>query len=115
MIALTDHDHWGTPFLDQHPEMWDEIRRQVQRFHAPGRFVTLLGYEWTSWIDGHRHVPSFGDEGTLLSPLDPAVESRRQPWAALRGPPPVPVPCLPAPRATGRDATWLKAANGWET
>ena len=62
--------------------MWEEIQRQTKRFHEPGRFVTLLGYEWTSWIQGHRHVLRFDDEGKVLSSLDPAYES---PVAALGG------------------------------
>lgn len=87
VAALTDHDHWGMLFLDERPAMWDEIRRQTRRFHEPGRFVTLLGFEWTSWIYGHRHVLYFTDDGELLSSLDPAYESPQQLWAALRGRP----------------------------
>jgi len=84
IAALTDHDHWGMLFLDEHPEMWDEVCAEVARYHAPGRFVTLLGYEWTSWIHGHRHVLYF-DDGEVLSSVDPAFESPTQLWGALRG------------------------------
>ena len=87
VAALTDHDHWGMLALDSHPELWDEIERQTKRFHEPGRFVTLLGYEWTSWIQGHRHVLRFDDEGKVLSSLDPAYESPVQLWRALAGQP----------------------------
>ncbi len=86
-IALTDHDHWGMQFLDSHPKMWQEIKRNVADFHEPGRFVTVLGYEWTSWIHGHRHVLYFGDEGEILSTLDPDYETPAQLWAGLRGQP----------------------------
>jgi hypothetical protein len=85
VAALTDHDHWGMLFLDEHPELCNEIREQTARFNEPGRFVTLLGFEWTSWIHGHRHVLYFGDEGPVLSSVDPAFESPLQLWAALRG------------------------------
>jgi len=85
VIALTDHDHWGTLPLDAHPRMWAEIRDQVRRFHDPGRFVTLLGYEWTSWIYGHRHVLYFDDDGEVLSSLDRRYEAPDQLWKALRG------------------------------
>jgi hypothetical protein len=85
IAALTDHDHFGVLFLDQHPALFEDVREQVRRFHAPGRFVTLLGYEWTSWIHGHRHVVYFSDEGELHSSLDPAVRTPRQLWDALRG------------------------------
>jgi hypothetical protein len=87
IAALTDHDHWGMLFLDAHPEMWDEIQRQTRRFYEPGRFVTLLGYEWTSWIQGHRHVLHFEDQARLLSSLDPSYESPVQLWRALAGKP----------------------------
>lgn len=84
VVALTDHDHWGVRFLDQSPDLWSEIRTQCERFHDPGRFVTLLGYEWTNWIHGHRHVLYFGDDGPVLSSIDPAFETPAQLWSGLR-------------------------------
>jgi hypothetical protein len=59
VVAITDHDHWGILQLDEHPEFWEETKAETRRFHKPGRFVTLLGYEWTSWIHGHRHLIYF--------------------------------------------------------
>ena len=85
VAALTDHDHWGILTLDEEPTFWETIRAATARFHAPGRFVTLLGYEWTSWIYGHRHVLYFEDEGDVLSSIDPRYESPRQLWEALAG------------------------------
>ena len=85
VAALTDHDHWGIRLLDQSPGLWEQIRAANQRFHAPGRFVTLLGYEWTSWIHGHRHVLFFSDDGELRSSLDPRYETPAQLWDALSG------------------------------
>jgi hypothetical protein len=73
--------------LDAHPEMWDEIQHQTRRFHQPGRFVTLLGNEWTSWIQGHRHVLHFADQARLLSSLDADYSSPAQLWRALAGQP----------------------------
>ena len=67
--VLTDHDHWGVRFLDQHADMWDRIQRAVERANKPGRFTALLGFEWTSWIHGHRHVVYFQDEGEVISSL----------------------------------------------
>ena len=87
VVALTDHDHWGLRALAQHPAMWAEIRRQTESFHEPGRFVTLLGYEWTSWLHGHRHVLYFAADGEVLSSVDPAYETPEQLWSALRGRP----------------------------
>jgi hypothetical protein len=87
VASLTDHDHWGVLPLDEAPDRWEKIRETARRFHEPGRFVTLLGYEWTSWIYGHRHVLYFGDEGRIYSSLDPQTESPQQLWAALEGQP----------------------------
>ncbi len=87
VVALTDHDHWGLRFLDASPEPWQRIRAIVSRFHDPGRFVTLLGYEWTSLLHGHRHVLYFEDEGEVLSFLDPRYQTPAQLWEALRGQP----------------------------
>ncbi len=84
VFTLTDHDHWGMLFLDQHPDMWEEIQQLTKRFHEPGRFVTLLGYEWTNWVYGHRHVLYFEDRGEVHSSIDPERETPVQLWAALR-------------------------------
>ncbi len=85
--ALTDHDHWGIEYLDEQPAYWDEIREAASQFDEPGRFVTLLGYEWTSLLHGHRHVLYFGDDGSVLSAFDPRYQTPNQLWDALRGQP----------------------------
>ena len=84
--ALTDHDHHGAPrYLDENEDVWESIRTAVRRSRAPGRFVSLLGYEWTSWLHGHRHVLYFGDDGPVRSALDPRHDAPPKLWAALRG------------------------------
>jgi hypothetical protein len=85
VAALTDHDHWGMPFLDDAPELWEGIVAATARHHEPGRFVTLLGYEWTSWIYGHRHVLHFTDRAEVRSSLDPETDTPQKLWAALAG------------------------------
>lgn len=85
VVALTDHDHWGLQPLAQSEERWSEIRHQVQSFHEAHRFVTLLGYEWTSWRWGHRHVLYFADDGPIFDSVDPRYDSPERLWAALRG------------------------------
>lgn len=84
-VALTDHDHWGRPFLDQRPAAWREIVTEAKRFHQPGRFITFVGYEWTSWIHGHRHVLFPAEDGALLSNLDPHYEDPPRLWKGLEG------------------------------
>ncbi len=91
VIALTDHDHFGMTFLDARSSHWAEIQRCNREYHEPGRFVTLPGYEWTSWIHGHRHVVYFEDEGKVLSSITPkglpAYDTPTKLWDALRGQP----------------------------
>ncbi|GIW40232.1 MAG: hypothetical protein KatS3mg076_0809 [Candidatus Binatia bacterium] len=91
VAALTDHDHWGTLMLDQHPELWEAIRSAAAKFDEPGRFVALVGFEWTSWIHGHRHVLYFGGEEKILGSLDERYERPEGLWSALRGKPVVTV------------------------
>ncbi len=85
VVALTDHDHWGMLPLSESPEMQQAIAAATERFHAPGSFVTIDGYEWTSWIYGHRHVLYFDGAGPVYSSLDPRFETPQQLWAALEG------------------------------
>jgi len=83
--VLTDHDHFGVRFLDANPEIWDEIQAEVDAFDQPGRFVALLGYEWTSWLYGHRHVVYFDGEGEVLSSVGASTTTPRELWDALTG------------------------------
>jgi hypothetical protein len=85
VIALTDHDHWGMVFLDESRENQQRIFEATERFNAPGSFVAISGYEWTSWIYGHRHVLRFDGEVQVISSLDPATETPQQLWRALEG------------------------------
>jgi hypothetical protein len=87
VAALTDHDHWGIPFLDEAPQLWEEIQQQTQAFYEPGRFVTLEGFEWTNWIYGHRHVLHFGSGLAIRSSIDPAFDTPTELWDSLRGEP----------------------------
>jgi hypothetical protein len=86
VAAITEHDHWGVLPLVEHPPYWQEILRQTRRFHEPGRFVTLPGFEWTNWIHGHRHVLFFEDDDvpdTPIDSVDPATDSPQELWQAL--------------------------------
>jgi len=85
VVAVTDHDHWGFVALDDDPSAWASIEERVQSRNEPGRFVTLLGYEWTNWIHGHRHVLYFGAQGEVLSSLDADYDTPPELWDALRG------------------------------
>ena len=87
VLALTDHDHFGPRFLDEVPAWQEEMREVTERFNTPGGLVTLHGYEWTSWIHGHRHVLRFDSGGPILSSMDPATDTPAELWAALEGEP----------------------------
>jgi hypothetical protein len=87
LAVLTDHDHWGIPFLDETPANWARIEAAARNSHEPGRFVTLLGYEWTSWIFGHRHVLHFEDAAQIRSSVDERFDTPPELWAALAGAP----------------------------
>ncbi len=89
VFSLTDHDHWGMLFYDQHPELWQQALEVTERFHRPGRFVTVVGFEWTHWLHGHRHVLDFAPPYVLLSSLDPRYDTPQELWqglASLGGP-----------------------------
>ena len=49
--------------------------------------MTLLGYEWTNWIFGHRHVLYFGGEGEVLSSVDRRFDHPQAALGWLRGQP----------------------------
>ncbi|MFT7485242.1 MAG: hypothetical protein ACI9F9_001089 [Candidatus Paceibacteria bacterium] len=85
--VLTDHDHFGVRFLDANPGIWDEIRQVNDEFNDPGQFLSLLGYEWTSWLHGHRHVVYFNGQGEVLSSVGAATTTPAELWAALEGQP----------------------------
>lgn len=89
VVALTDHDHWGARALDEHPDTASAIFETSEAYHAPGRFVTIPGYEWTSWLHGHRHVLYFEanthEDAPILSALAPETDRPDELWAALRG------------------------------
>ena len=88
--AVTDHDHWGMRFMDREPAVWKRTLDAVDRRHDPGRFVALAGYEWTNWVQGHRHVVFFAppaDDVTvlLLSSIDERFDEVRELWSGLEG------------------------------
>jgi hypothetical protein len=85
VIALTDHDYWSVEPLDLRPDLWEQIQKTTERFHAPGRLVTFLGFEWTNWVHGHRHVLYGSDRAPLLSSIDSRYDTPAELWHALAG------------------------------
>lgn len=85
VVALTDHDHWGIRFLDQNPKLFRSIVDAARKFDRPGRFVAIAGYEWTNWLQGHRHVLFFDGGEEILSSLDARYRTPPLLWKALEG------------------------------
>jgi hypothetical protein len=87
--ALTDHDAHGLLPLDENPEIWKTITRTTNRHYVPGEFVTYLGYEWTNWTYGHRHILFPGDTAEVYSFRDPRSDTPSElgellsPWKAI--------------------------------
>ncbi len=81
------------PMPDLPPEVqrsvWDEVTETADRYYQPGRFTTLIGYEWTSMITGdnlHR-VVIFRDNADKASQVLP-INAQKDPdpetlWAGL--------------------------------
>ncbi len=92
VVALTDHDHWGILPLDLHRELVDEIVAAARKAERPGMFTALVGFEWTSWIWGHRNVVYFDDEREILSSIDERFDTPQKLWSALRDKPAIAIP-----------------------
>ncbi len=87
--AVTDHDHWGMRFMDREPEVWRRTLDAADTRNEPGRFVALAGYEWTNWVEGHRHVVFFeptaeAAAGLLLTSIDERYDEPQELWAGLK-------------------------------
>jgi hypothetical protein len=96
VAAVTDHDHWGMVFLDGSPALQATIAAATELAHKDGAFVAIHGYEWTSWLHGHRHVLFFDTFRPWLSSLDPRYDHPTELWAALRGSDAITIPHHPA-------------------
>jgi len=81
VCVVTDHDAHGLAPLAGAP--WDTVRAATAAFHDPGTFVTLLGYEWTSWTWGHRNVYYPGERGEVFSFADGGSDSPAELWERI--------------------------------
>jgi len=48
--------------------MWEARKELVRKHYEPGRFVTLLGYEWASNLFGHANVYYPTDDAPIFCP-----------------------------------------------
>jgi hypothetical protein len=86
-------------YADKSPELvlpesyrrfaWTEVARTADRYNAPGVFTTLIGYEWTSTVQGNNlhRVVIFADDATRATQQLPfSVQDSDDPedlWSAL--------------------------------
>ncbi|MBI5433589.1 MAG: CehA/McbA family metallohydrolase [Planctomycetes bacterium] len=95
-VALTDHDHWGLLPLSSHGELVEEIVAAARAAERPDEFTALVGFEWTSWLWGHRNVVYFDERSSILSSLDERFDAPLELRDALRGSPALSIPHHPA-------------------
>jgi len=103
MTALTDHDAWGFDRLDNHPEIWEFIKKETETHNRPGRFITFPGYEYTNWTSGHMHVLFKGEPAPLFSSANPQYDNPDKLWQALAGCRAITVPHHPGGGPIGTD------------
>jgi hypothetical protein len=85
ICALTDHDAHGLMPLDESPETWALLQKKSSEYYESGTFVTFLGYEWTNWTYGHKHVLFLDDDGPLFSFRRSASAKPEGLWRSLKG------------------------------
>lgn len=92
--SLTDHDDVGhnsnvpdhSRFMTQ--EVWEDLQSVTNRFNAPRKFATLVGYEYSQielGIEGHRNVYYKADSGPLLHARDPKCNTPTKLFRCLEG------------------------------
>ncbi|MFH1928992.1 MAG: CehA/McbA family metallohydrolase [Chloroflexota bacterium] len=78
IAAMTDHE------VGYDPEMWNEVCAAAEEFYRPASFVTLVGFEWTSKVYGHRNVYYPGANPPVLPyryPKYPEEEWKHVHWS----------------------------------
>jgi histidinol phosphatase-like PHP family hydrolase len=82
VCSVTDHDAHGLfPLVESGG--WETVRRATAEAYRPGEFVTLLGWEWTSWTWGHRNVYYPGAEGDVFEHRAPESDTPEELWASI--------------------------------
>ncbi|GAI33819.1 unnamed protein product, partial [marine sediment metagenome] len=72
--------------LARDPKVKEEYIKTINSFNEPGRFVTLVGYEWTTWArSGDKCVYFRAADGPFLAPDDPDTNDPEKLWKALKG------------------------------
>jgi len=67
-FSLSDHSEWITD------RQWDYFCNVANDFHQEGRFVTLIGQEWTDHKTGHRNIYFPDRRGKILRADTDSIE-----------------------------------------
>lgn len=81
IAALTDHADYGT--IPVKGAVWERIKKAASDAYEPGRFVTFLAFEWTSWVFGHRNVYYRDGDGPIFRSIDPESDTPKKIWKIL--------------------------------
>lgn len=71
IYSLTDHDY------QMDDEIWNRQIQASDNYYSPDKFVTILGFEWTSSLYGHRNV--YYNAGNFMNSGLPFYMSRNKP------------------------------------
>jgi Protein of unknown function (DUF3604) len=74
--AISDHMEAVTD------RQWDYFQMVTNDYNQPGRFVSLIGQEWTGFKPGHRNIYYRGDGGPLISSTDARYNTLEKLWQA---------------------------------
>jgi len=83
--SITEHDTW----LDE--RKWELIKKAAEKYYSSGKFVTFLGFEWSSaqfydpegHMYGHKCVYYPGLEGEYYSHLLPEYRTPEKLWEKI--------------------------------
>jgi hypothetical protein len=79
--CLTDHDHHG--YYPLSAGAWRAQQEIATAYNHPGDYVTLMGYEYTNWVSGHRNVYFRDAGGPVLAWADSLFDTPAKLWASL--------------------------------
>ncbi|MDP6779856.1 MAG: CehA/McbA family metallohydrolase [Candidatus Latescibacteria bacterium] len=72
IFGLADHSECLTD------RQWDYFTDVTNDFNEPGRFATLVGFEWTKHDPGHRNLYYPGDRGPIARADDPVLGNLKE-------------------------------------
>ena len=81
-----------SPFWKHETDAWAVLKYEADRFNEPGKFVTFLGYEWTSGHCftpfgmgfGHKNVYYLSDDEPMYSHTDKEADTPAKLYNLLR-------------------------------